>query len=141
MSCVLFADASLLPAYVRVGHFADHRGNSSNPGSAAYATPFNNRVRADVHAASNADLLRAKLARREMQEAHLREAERAEEAELAAAAAAAAQPATAASSSNGPAAVAAEPHPSSGHQHQGMQLQSRADMKASLEEFMLPDGE
>ncbi len=135
------ADATLLPAFVRAGQAKDHRSN----GVSSYPPPINALIRADLHAQRNAAARKNKQAEKKTQKA-LEEAAApaadagdddgddgpaldAEALEVASNSAAAA------------AAIAAAHPPRPPHTHQGLQLQSREDMKHAIDEFLLPEGQ
>lgn len=124
-------DAALLPPFVLRGQWADHR--PSDPAT-AYPAPFNALISADAHRRQNAEMLRLKNENRAREKERL-SLEQADEESLTAIAEAASAAADPRSSPD------ASPSASEPHLHQGLQLQSRQDMKASIDEFLLPEGE
>lgn len=120
------ADASLLPAYVRRGCHLDHRDVS---GVSTYPAASNRLIRGDVQAARNADLLRAKQERKEA-ESKEREA-REQETEAAAS--------QSASSASSPTSPSSSPLLASSSASSPLVLQTRAAMKASIADCLLPE--
>ena len=128
------SDATLLPPYVRAGCHADHRDSA---GASTYPAATNRLIRSEVHAARNAELLRAKQAKRQV-DSKERQANEHEAEESATQPAALDQP----DSSSSPASSASpssSPLPDSSSASSPLVLQSRAAMKASIADCLLTE--
>ena len=130
----LCTDVSFLPRFVQQGCFRDHTrsgnaggGDGDDSGLAAYPAPFNDRLRPEGEAARNKQLLAEKMARRAQSAGG----------EMPAAVATGAD----ASTASPPPAPSASPDGSAADSGSVLHLQSREEMRASIDEFLLPDFE